>query len=402
MIYEVPYIYGKKGGVTVSVPGSKSITNRALLLAALSRGVSVIHGAGFSDDSKVFLSCLKNLGIECEVCGADVKINGCGGVLPVKKADINVGSAGTAARFFTALAAFCDCEINIDCSEQMRRRPISPLISALKSAGAQIQSSNGGFPLTVRGNPRPLGRITVDVGQSSQFLSALLISSVCAQTPVEIEAAGKHGMDYVNMTVDMMWSFGADVQVKDGAYAARGSYSARIYDVEPDMSAAAYFYAANRILGTDIKVKGMMPASMQGDLAFIKLIGDFDGGTLDMGKFSDQVLTLAAIAPYFSKPTRICGAAHIRGQECDRISAAVNNLRALGVKCEEYPDGLEIYPSQPKGCLLPSYGDHRVAMAFTLTGLRAEGVKIADAEVCSKTFGDYFSVWDAVCEKLSR
>ena len=241
----------------------------------------------------------------------------------------------------------------------------------------------------------------MDISKSSQFLSALLISAACAKKPVKINPVGSHGLDYVNMTLDMMWSFGLTVKEGDG-YIVCGGYSAKKYDIEPDVSAACYFYAMNKILGAEISVNGVMPHSMQGDIKFIKLLENFDGGKVDMHEFSDQTLTLAAIAPYLGAPTEICGVAHIRGQECDRIAAIVKNLTAMGVKCEERADGVKIYPSQPKPAKIETFGDHRVAMAFALTGLRADGIEIENPEVCSKTFKNYFEVLDGLCAELFK
>ncbi len=401
MDYEVKNIYGKIKNVraAVSVPGSKSITARALLIAALARGVSTLYNAQFSDDCATFANCLKSLGIGIEADGTTVKVFGCGGKLPIKSATINVGSAGTAARFLTALLAFTDGEFTIDSSEQMKRRPQAPLIKALRSAGTDIEGET--FPLKVRGSSSPKNGIEVDITESSQFLSALLISSVCLEKPVPVSVVGEHGLGYVDMTADMMWSFGVNVEKNGNTYIARGSYSAKKYEIEPDLSAASYFFAMNRILGTDIKVRGVMPHSMQSDAAFIKLISDFDGGTVDMSAFSDQALTLAAIAPYFSSPTVIKGVGHIRKQECDRIKAISCNLAAMGVKCDETDDGVKIYPSRPQSAKIETFGDHRVAMSFALTGLRADGIVIKNAEVCSKTFSDYFSVLSSLCKELA-
>ena len=237
-------------------------------------------------------------------------------------------------------------------------------------------------------------------------MSAVLMAGVCAKGGVRVSASGSHGTDYIDMTVDMMWSFGAEPEkraLESGAeYAVNGAYSARKYDIEPDISAACYFYAMNRILGTDIKVKGVMPRSMQGDIKFIELMkGGFDGGEADMSAFSDQALTLAAIAPYFSKPTHICGIEHIHGQECDRIEAMATNLRAMGVECAAGRGDITIYPSQPKPARINTFGDHRVAMSFAVTGLRADGIVIENAEVCSKTFANFFEVLDGALRDLT-
>lgn len=388
----------------VSVPGSKSITARALLIATLASGISRLENVQFSDDCSTFLQCVKDLGIDLVVDGTTVKIEGCSGKLPVNSGKIYVGSAGTAARFLTALLAFSDGEFYVDSSPQMKKRPISPLISALTAAGASFtfHENENSFPFTIKGTANPADEITVDVTKSSQYLSALLIAAVCAGKPVHIKTVGNHGMDYVNMTLDMMWSFGVDVAENDGTYTVNGAYKAKTYEIEPDLSAASYFYAMNKILGTEITVNGAMPRSMQGDGKFIEMLKTFNGGIVDMSTFSDQALTLAAIAPYLKKPTEIVNVAHIRGQECDRIKAIVQNLTALGVKVEEREDGVKIYPSQPRGGEVETFGDHRVAMAFAVTGLRTDGVIIKNAEVCSKTFKDYFTVLDGLVKTLTN
>lgn len=404
MNYQVQNIYLKikNKSVTAEVPGSKSITARALLIAALAKGESTLYNAQFSDDCKTFLNCLKKLGIRCAVEGTTVKINGCGGRLPVKSASINVGSAGTAARFLTALLAFSEGEFTVDSSEQMKKRPIQPLIDSLRAAGAEVTDTNGAFPLKICGTPSPKSEICVDVTKSSQFLSALLMAGVCAENGIKVNTVGQHGSDYVKMTLDMMWSFGVTVEEENGAYIVKGDYVAKKYDIEPDISAACYFYAANKILGSDISVKGVMPHSMQGDIKFINLLKTFNGGKIDMGAFSDQALTLAAIAPYLEKPTEITGIAHIRGQECDRINAIQVNLSAMGVRCEESENGVKIYPSAPRPAKIKTFGDHRVAMAFAITGLRADGIEIENAEVCSKTFKNYFEALNSVCRALTE
>ena len=405
MSYTVKNIYGKTNNkhIGIKVPGSKSITARALLIAAIAEGESVLYDVQFSDDCRAFLQCLIDLGIDCKVEGNTVTVKGCGGKLLKRKAEIFVGSAGTAARFLPAFLAFQDGEYLINCSDQMKKRPISPLIKTLESLGASFTflEKENSYPFIIKGTVCPKNRLEVEINESSQFLSALLISAVCAKEPLSITANGKHGLDYVNMTLSMMSSFGADVTENGGVYTVSGGYRARGYQIEPDVSAACYFYAMNKILGTGAFVIGYSSTStLQGDNKFLKLLKTFDGGKIDMGAFSDQALTLAAIAPYLSGPTEICNVAHIRKQECDRINAIVFNLRAMGVKCEEREDGVKIYPSQPRPAEIETFGDHRVAMSFALTGLRADGLEILNPEVCSKTFKDYFEVLDDVCKKL--
>lgn len=403
MNYAVKNIYGKTNNkaVTVTVPGSKSITARAMLIAAICDGVSTLYGAQFSDDCETFLNCLSLLGINCERDGTTLKIQG--GKI-AKNVDIYVGSAGTAARFLPAFLAFSDGEYSLTCSKQMKSRPIASLINSLKTVGAKFtfKENENSYPFIIKGTKNVNTDIEIDIGESSQFLSALLISAVCAGKPVNIKVNGTHGRDYIDMTLNTMWSFGVNVRQTDSGYIVEGAYSPKRYHIEPDVSAACYFYAINRILGTDIRVNGIMPHSMQGDIKFINLIKDFDGGTVDMSASSDQALTLAAIAPYFKKPTEIIGVAHIRKQECDRIHAIVKNLTAMGVKCEEREDGVKIYPSQPRPAHIETFGDHRVAMSFAVTGLRADGIVIDNAEVCSKTFKEFFTTFDYITEKLAE
>lgn len=406
MNYTVKNIFGKTNGksVNVSVPGSKSITARAMLIAAIGRGTSTLYNAQFSDDCLTFLNCLDALGINYIKDGNTLHIEGCGGILKKKYAEINVGSAGTAARFLPAFLAFQDGEYKIDCSPQMKKRPVSPLIAALKELGAQFEFSEeeNCFPFIIKGTKNVNTHINVDVTKSSQYLSALLLSAVCAGKQMKITANGTHGNEYVRMTENIMWSFGVNVQTSGGAYEVEGIYQPMRYHIEPDISAACYFCAMNKILGTDIEVDGVMPHSMQGDIKFIELLKDFDGGKIDMSAFSDQALTLAAIAPYLKYPTDICNVKHIRGQECDRINAIVKNLNAMGVECEERDDGVKIYPSQPRAAHIETFGDHRVAMSFAVTGLRCDGIVIDNAEVCSKTFSAYFDTLDYISEKLTE
>lgn len=409
MNYSVKNIYGKTNNknITVRVSGSKSITARAMLIAALANGESTLFNAQFSDDCATFLKCLNDLGINTQTNGTTVKITGCGGKLATKQAEINVGSAGTAARFLPAFLAFQKGKFYVDSSAQMKNRPIEPLINSLIQLGAKFTflEKENSFPFIIEGAANPKTTVEVDISKSSQYLSALLISAVCANKPVKIIPFGFHGRDYIDMTLNIMWSFGVNVEEKDGAFTVNGRYSAKKYDIEPDVSAACYFYAMNKILGTSVAVNGVFPHSMQGDIKFINLLKTFDGGTVDMHAFSDQALTLAAIAPYLAKPTHITGVKHIRGQECDRIKAIVCNLTALGVKCEEFDDGVKIYPAangQIKPATIKTFGDHRVAMSFALTGLRADGIIIENAEVCSKTFSEYFETLDKVCAELTE
>ncbi len=461
-VYEVPVIGTVKTDKTVSVkvPGSKSITNRALLIAAMAMGRSVLKGCLFSDDSRRFLECLKGLGFDVayDEKNCEVAITGRGGVVPEKKAEIYVGSAGTAARFLVAMLAFNEGEYTVNSSEQMKKRPMLPLIETLRLAGAEIEclEEEGHFPLKIKGIKKDCfpETVTVNIDKSSQFLSALLIASGTAGKAVEIKIEGSHGMAYVNMTVEMMKSFGvsAEKRTSDGlSYCVSGKegYSPRVYEIEPDMSAASYFYAFAAVTGAKITVPGVHTDMLQGDVRFLEVLeemgcaliesdgtltvegpedGKLKGGfTVDMSAFSDQALTLAAIAPFADGSIEITGISHIRLQECDRINAIVKNLKAMGVRVYENKDGVLISVGKNvpditdesdlcsisdmsdmpdmsdavHGADIETFDDHRVAMAFSLTGLRIKGIRILNPECCAKTFKEYFSVLDGLCQKLS-
>lgn len=436
--YDVPWPQKVNRNILAEavVPGSKSITNRALLLAAMSEGTSTVRNCLTSDDAVHFLECLKTLGFPVEEysengLGRTVTITGFGGKIPRKKAEIYVGSAGTAARFLVAMLALSDGEYTVNSSEQMKKRPMQPLIDTLRNAGAEVvcREEEGHFPLHIVGAGRKgilPDHFTVNIEKSSQFLSALLIAAGTLHKRVAIDVEGSHGLSYADLTVEMMKSFGvtADKQILDGQisyiFSGNDKYKAIDYAVEPDMSAAAYFYALAAVSGTGITVKGVNGHMMQGDVKFLTVLekmgciidqaavygpenGNLKGGfTIDMSSFSDQALTLAAIAPYADAPITISGIGHIRLQECDRIKAIADNLKALGITVDEKEDAVTIYPGTPKGCEIETYDDHRVAMAFALTGLRTKGVRILNPECCKKTFAEYFDVFEQTLEQIER
>lgn len=439
--YEVktPKKINRKAFAEVCVPGSKSITNRALLIAAMSNGTSNLHGCLTSDDSVHFLECLKALGFPVEVTTgnelrSDVTITGFGGEIPNKKAEIYVGSAGTAARFLVAMLAFSEGEYTVNSSDQMKKRPMQPLIETLRDAGATVEciENEGHFPLRIVGiKDKALipESFTVNIDKSSQFLSALLIASGAFKKKTTINVVGSHGLSYVDLTAKMMKSFGVtvtkDISGEQIKYLLSGndSYNPLEYEIEPDMSAAAYFYALAAILSVRVTVKGTSLYMLQGDVKFLNVLsemgcdiskdrggnvtvigaenGKLKGGfTVDMSAFSDQALTLSAIAPFADAPITITGIGHIRFQECDRIKAILENLTALGIKVDEKPDSVTIYPGTPVGCEIQTYDDHRVAMSFALTGLKTEGIRILNPFCCKKTFAEYFDVLEKVIEEI--
>ncbi len=420
-----PFPKNHKKEYSVEVPGSKSITNRALLLAALAKGKSTLSGVLFSDDSRHFLQSLVSLGFQVEIDEAakQVTVFGEGGNIPNKEAAINVGSAGTAARFLTAFLGISVCNCRINASEQMKKRPMKELFSALTTLGSSFSFPEKEDFLPVEfHNSAPLSatEVTVDIDKSSQFLSALLISACLFPGDFTVHVTGTHGMAYIDMTVAMMQQFGVRVEKPDAStfFIPGGqSYSARDYFIEPDMSAACYFYAMAPLLGLSVTVPHIPEQSLQGDVKFLDVLKQmgctvfydaskgsftaigredllFSGVSVNLGSFSDQTMTLAAIAPFATEKTTITGISHIKYQECDRYHAIINELTRVGIRCTEINDGdgLEIMPGTPTPAEIETYDDHRMAMAFSLLGLRTEGIVIKNAQCCRKTFETYFDV----------
>ena len=420
-----PLITNTKKEYMVEVPGSKSITNRALLLAALAKGKSTLSGVLFSDDSRHFLQSLISLGFQVEIDEEkkQVTVYGEGGNIPNKNATINVGSAGTAARFLTAFLGISRCSCTIEASEQMKKRPMKELFTSLSSLGSSftfLEKEN--FLPVVFSNTAPLTatEVTVDIDKSSQFLSALLISACLFPNDFTVHVTGTHGMAYIDMTIAMMNQFGVQVEKRTATtfFIPGGqTYIARDYFIEPDLSAACYFYAMAPLLGVSMMVPNIPQNSLQGDAQFLNVLKHmgchvtynhqrgsfvvtgkedrlFSGVTADFSAFSDQTMTLAAIAPFATGNTRITGISHIKYQECDRFHAIINELTRVGITCREINDGdgIEIEPGTPSPAAIETYEDHRMAMAFSLLGLRVDGIIIKNAECCSKTFETYFDV----------
>lgn len=440
-IYRVPTIYNEikraNEPLTVRVPGSKSITNRSLLLAMLADGTSTLRGVLFSDDSRHFLQCVQDLGfrttVDEDTCV--VTVEGLGGKIPCAEASLNVGSAGTAARFLTATLGVSDGIFHLDASEQMRRRPMAPLLSSLRELGCEIrcEGEEGHFPFTLTAHGFGQDHISIDIGHSSQFLSALLIASTLSSKDFAIQVEGTHGMAYIEMTQKMMEQFGVRVErpaADQFRIRAGQQYNALDYQIEPDVSAACYFYAMAPLLGIPVCVEHVHFESLQGDVEFLHILEKmgctaqetekgvlllppaamadaataqapaFHGVTVDMSSCSDQTITLAAIAPFADSPTCITGIGHIRFQESDRIHAICTELTRMGIRCEETRDSITIYPGMPRPCTVTTYDDHRMAMGFALTGLRAEGIVVDDPGCCRKTFENYFEVLEQVIAKI--
>ncbi len=416
--------------LTVSVPGSKSLTNRALLLATLADGTSTLRGVLFSDDSRHFLKCVQDLGFHTEVDENTkvVKVTGLGGMVPKAQACQYVGSAGTAARFLAAYLGISHGTYHMDASQQMRKRPMAPLLASLKELGCEVEfeGTEGYFPFTLKSHGFGTNQISVDIEHSSQFLSALLIASCLSPEDMHIQVEGNHGMAYIEITRKMMEQFGVKATVsEDGKVYIIPSgqqYNALDYQIEPDASGAAYFYALGMVLGVPVKVQHITFDSMQGDVQFLRILeqmgavlqeekdgvillppaeGKYHGVDADMSACSDQSITLAALAPFADTPTTIRGIGHIRYQECNRMKAIVTELEKMGIRCEETDTTITIYPGTPGPSLVDTYDDHRMAMGFSLIGLRADGIEIDNPGCCRKTFENYFECLEECIRKIT-
>jgi 3-phosphoshikimate 1-carboxyvinyltransferase len=401
----------------VRPPGSKSITNRALVCAALADGVSTLRGALDSEDTRVMIEGLGRLGIEVESHDARRKlvVHGSGGKIPAVEAELFCANSGTTIRFLTAMVTLGHGAFRLDGVARMRERPIADLIAALVQLGANVRSEreNGCPPVVVHANGVPGGAATVRGDISSQFLSGLLLTAPGASDAVELHIAGTLvSRPYVLMTLAVMRSFGVEVSTGSelGSFRipAPKLYRACDYAVEPDASAASYFWAAAAVTGGEVTVEGLSARSLQGDIAFVDCLeqmgcelhrgadeitvvgGKLHGVDVDMNAISDTVQTLAVVALFAEGPTTIRNVGHIRHKETDRIGALAIELRKLGAKVDERLDGLTIHPGLLKPATIDTYHDHRMAMSFALAGLRQPGVRINDPSCTAKTYPKFF------------
>ena len=409
---------------TIAVPGSKSLTNRALAIAALAEGPVAIEGALESDDTRWMVEALAALGfaVRWDRGARRIDVEGRGGEIPARRATLYGGNAGTAVRFLTSLVALGRGEFRIDGDARMRERPIADLLDGLAALGVDARSErgNGCPPIAVRATGLAGGETEVDGSVSSQFASSILLAAPYARRDVVLRLrGGLVGAPFVEMTIGMMARSGVRVERAETTLTVRAGqrYRAGTIAIEPDATAASYFMAAAALIGGEVTVAGVAEDSLQGDLRFADVLramgarvsfdargvtvagdGRLRGVDADFRPISDTFLTAAAIAPFADGPTRIRGIAHTRHQETDRPRAVATELRRLGVPVTETEDELRIEPSTPRGTDVETYGDHRIAMAFALVGLRIPGVRILDPGCVAKTFPDYFAVLDRMRE----
>ncbi len=413
---------------TVTLPGSKSLTNRALLAAAMAAGVSEIRDLLLADDTRLMIDALRSLGISIRIHDDRPRatVHGCGGHWPHVQADLACGNAGTVIRFLTAACAAGHGNYRLDGSARMRERPIGPLVDALRDLGAAVgfEMKDGFCPLTIHASGLRGGTVHIDKPPSSQFVSALLMAAPRAATDVMIDVTGPlPSAPYVRLTLDVMHAFGVDVVENDMRrfiVPSAQTYAPAQYDIEPDASAASYFFAAAALTGGRVTVNGLGRTSHQGDIAFVNVLrkmgcridqtdrsttvhgpadGRLQGIDVDLNDMPDVVQTLAVLAAFAHGPTTIRNVANLRIKETDRLDALATELARIGVQARLTDDGITIHPGPPpRPATIETYDDHRMAMSFALAGLRLDGLTIKNPDCVTKTFPNFFQLWTALAD----
>jgi 3-phosphoshikimate 1-carboxyvinyltransferase len=401
---------------TVIPPGSKSLTNRALVCAALADGKSHLTGALDSEDTQIMIAAWQKLGVAIDASDdrSELLVHGHGARLPEDAGSIHhlfMGNSGTSIRFLTAALAGCGGQFVLDGVPRMRQRPIGDLGAALRQLGANVTCHEGSFPpVSVQSAGLAGGQATVAADLSSQYLSGLLMAAPLARSAVRLSVSGTMVSEpYVAMTCAVMKDFGVEVTRQANDYLVEPQrYQPRNYWIEPDASAASYFWASAAITGGDVTVQGLHAQSLQGDVDFVRCLeqmgcrveyfpnavrvigGPLRGIEVDMNRISDTVQTLAAVALFADGPTIVRGVAHNRVKETDRIDDLATELRRLGANVETFPDGLAITPGELRPTTVQTYNDHRMAMSLALVGLRQPGIRITNPGCTAKTYPQYF------------
>jgi 3-phosphoshikimate 1-carboxyvinyltransferase len=404
--------------VTVRLPGSKSLTNRALVCAALAEGTSVLDGVLEADDTLAMVDGLQALGVAVrpDWPAARLVVEGVAGRPVADAALVDARLSGTTSRFLLPVAGLGDGHRRVDGANRLRERPMGEAIDALRALGAEVRDvgAPGHLPVEVVGGTLAGGEVAVRGDVSSQFLSGLLLAAPAMRTGLRVEVRGPLvSQPYIDMTVAVMDAFGVDVARPDARtwVVDPQPYRAVRYHVEPDASAASYPWAIAAVVGGRVTVEGLGPGSVQGDVAFVDLLeqmgatvertatgtavigtGALRGIEADLADISDTAQTLAVVAAFADGPTRVTGIGFIRDKETDRIGAVVTELRRLGVDASEEADGFVVHPAPMHPATIATYGDHRMAMAFAVAGLRAPGVQIADPGCVAKTFPGFWAL----------
>ncbi len=410
---------------TVHLPGSKSLTNRALIIASLAKGTSRLSGIGLADDTHHMIQFLRDLDIDVQLDEENriATVHGCGGHIPSSEADLTCGNAGTVMRFGAALCCLGHGRFRLDGIERMRERPIRSLVDVLHDLGAEIgyELKEGYPPLTIGAKGLHGGQASISAEQSSQYVSAVLMAAPYARNDVLLHLAGEVVSEpYIRMTLKIMEDFGVSVMSDPGRYIipAMQTYTGRPYRIEPDASAASYFFAAAALTAGRVTVDGLGSRSVQGDIGFVDVLrqmgcaveqdenrtmvigpptGTLKGVDVDLNEMPDMAQTLAVMALFADGPTNVRNVANLRIKETDRIAAVATELARFGATVEPRDDGFRVVPpASLQPAAVETYDDHRMAMSFALAGLRLDGVVIKNAECVSKTFPEFFDVFEGM------
>ena len=408
-----------KVNATIEVPGSKSITQRALIAAALADGESTLLGPLESEDTRYTASALEQMGVTVKKDKDRWVVQGNGGRIATPEKEIFLGNNGTATRFLASVASLGAGTFQVSGDERMAERPILPLMQALQGWGVDIASmnNNGCPPLLIKANGLSGGKTILPEGKSSQYLSSLLLVGPYARKEASLDVEGEIlSLPYVIMTLAVMEAFGIRVEANDvlNSYTIpQGIYNAREFAIEGDASNASYFYAAAAVTGGEVTVPNVPVPSLQGDAVFVALLArmgcqvnktgegltvsgpeELKGITIDMGDMPDVVPTLAVVASQAKGRTTIKNIAHLRIKECDRLHVMAVELAKMGARVQELEDTLIIEGKDPDtpmhGAEIETYNDHRIAMSFAVAGLAVPGVKILGEECVAKSFPDFW------------
>ncbi len=399
----------------VSAPPSKSYMNRALIIAALAAGKTVLKNPVYCDDTKYMMNSLRLLGVKISATEKEVIVIGTGGKFNFPKKKLYVGNAGTAFRFLVSLVVMCKGRVMIDGDERMRKRPIVDLLKALEKMGALVESKNGYPPVVIDGKNFKGGKVTVKSDVSSQFISSLMMIAPYADEPVEITLTGKiTSKPYIDITCDVMKQFGGKVinnNYKTISIDNKKKYSGKKYSIEGDASNSSYFMAAAAITKSKIRINNLNPDTVQGDIKFLSVLeemgcsiytgenfvevigSDLKGIDVNMNEIPDIVQTLAVVSLFAKGKTIIRNVGNLRFKECDRLSALTAEIKKIGPDVQEMKTGLIINPSATSSSKIKTYNDHRMAMSFSILGLKVPGIEIENPECVKKSFPDYWKIF---------
>lgn len=408
----------KRSEIDIQVPSSKSILSRALILAAFTEGDTLLRCASFGEDTEALLGCLTALGIGHEEVSGGILVHGTKNF--AKKATLDVGSAGTTSRFLTAVLAFFGGDYEFSSSKQMERRPMEHLF-LLQKLGAKITFSGeeGHFPFRLLSEGIAASSAQIGTDVSTQYASGLMLAAALTKSHFTVELTGaRTAGSYLRMTAALIGRFSGSCRRTQSGYEVAGiAEPPKEFSVEPDISGACYFYALSLLCGAKVLVEGVFGDTVQGDIKFLDLLAakgvhlrntpkgiEADGSRIpfyhgfdeDMRDYSDQTLTVAVLAAFAETPSILRNISHIRTQECDRVEAAIENLRAIGVRAFHNGEDLFIEPAPVRPAAIRTFGDHRVAMAFSLVGLKLGGVEIDDPDCSKKTFPSFFEILDTL------